>query len=75
MGIIIEHLKKRWYFAWLVTIYAFMFAVMHMIDPMSIEVASAVGIALCHMGFVFTIYVFLFGILDWVITRHKSKRE
>lgn len=71
MGIIIEHLKKRWYFAWLVTIYAFMFGFFNTFDPMPIEVASAVGIALSHMGFVFTIYVFLFGILDYIKTKHS----
>ena len=75
MYFIIERLKTRWYIAWLVTIYTFIFGLMHLIHPMSIEVASAVGIAVCHMGFLFTIFVFFFGILDYIITKHKSKHE
>ena len=73
-GITIERMKNRWYMAWLVTLYAFIFESLRIIHPMSIE-ASEVGIALCRAGFGITVYVFLCSILDYIITKHKSKHE
>lgn len=71
--LIVERLKEHWYVAWLVTLYTFMFGFLNMIYPMSIEVASAVGIAVCHMGFALTVYIFVCDIIEYIITRHKSK--
>lgn len=73
MRTVIKQMEKHWEFGWVVAINGFMFAVMNMIYPMSIEVANDVCILLCRMGLLFTLYVFFFGILDYIRIKHTSK--
>ena len=73
MSLIVERLKENWYVAWLVTLYTFMFGFLNMVYPMSKEVASAVGIAVCHMGFALTTYVFVCDIIEYIIAKYNSK--